>query len=189
MGYFKVALELRNAKLGADHPDTVTLMDNLANVYLVSEQPEKALPLFERLIAADRDRAMPDDPAFAGLLAEVCHALLKHRQYPAAETYLRECLTIREKKMPDEWMLFDTKSMLGAALAGQKKFQDAEPLLIEGYQGMKDREAKIPPAGNTRLNEAVQRLVDFYTDWEKPEEAEKWRSSPEAPKSDGELTE
>ena len=46
--------------------------------------------------------------------------LLQHRQYPASETYLRECLTIREKKLPDDWVLFNTKSMLGGALAGQK---------------------------------------------------------------------
>jgi len=186
---FEQALDLMNVKLGAEHPDTITLMDNLANAYLVGEQPEKALPLFDRLIAGHRDRAMPDDPAFAGGLAEVCLALLKHRQYPTAETYLQECLTIREKKMPDEWVLFDTKSMLGSAMAGQKKFQDAEPLLLEGCSGIINREARIPPTSKTRLNEAVQRLVDLYTDWEKPEEAEKWRSKLDAPKSDGEMTE
>jgi len=69
--------------------------------------------------------------------------LLQHRQYPAAETYLRECLTIREKKLPDDWVLFYTKSLLGGALAGQKKFQEAEPLLVAGHSGMQDREAKI----------------------------------------------
>ena len=101
--------------------------------------------------------------------------LFQHRQYPAAETYLRECLTIREKKLPDDWVLFNTKSMLGGALAGQKKFQEAEPLLVEGYSGMKDREAKIPPAAKTRLPEAIRRLVDLYTAWDKPDEAAKWR--------------
>jgi hypothetical protein len=79
------------------------------------------------------------------LLAAVSLDLLQHRQYSAAETYLRECLTIREKKLPDDWVLFNTKSMLGGALAGQKKFQEAEPLLVEGYSGLKEREAKIPP--------------------------------------------
>ena len=101
---------------------------------------------------------------------------MNHRQYPAAETYLRECLTIREKQLPDDWVLFNTKSMLGGALAGQKKFQEAEPLLVEGYSGMKDREEKIPPAAKTRLPEAIRRLVDLYTAWEKPEEAAKWRA-------------
>jgi hypothetical protein len=82
----------------------------------------------------------------------------------------------REKKLPDDWVLFDTKSMLGGALAGQKKFQEAEPLLVEGYSGMKEREAKIPPAAKTRLSEAIRRLIDLYTAWEKPEEVAKWQA-------------
>lgn len=60
--------------------------------------------------------------------------------------------------------------------AGQKKFPQAEPLLVAGYQGMKEREAKLPPFGKTRLNEAIQRLVDLYTAWDKPEEAAKWKA-------------
>jgi len=83
----------------------------------------------------------------------------------------------REKKLPDPGApgLFNTKSLLGGALAGQKKFQEAEPLLVEGYSGLKDREAKIPPAAKTRLAEAIRRLVDLYTAWEKPDEAAKWQ--------------
>jgi serine/threonine-protein kinase len=92
-----------------------------------------------------------------------------------AKPILRECLGIREKKLPDDCVLFNTKSMLGGALAGQDKFQEAEPFLIEGYHGMKEREEKIPANAKTRLPEAIQRLVDLYTAWEKLEEAEKWK--------------
>ena len=66
--------------------------------------------------------------------------------------------------------------MLSGALAGQKKFQEAEPLLVEGYSGLKARAAQIPPAAQPRLAEAVRRLVDLYTAWEKPEEAAKWQA-------------
>jgi hypothetical protein len=40
---------------------------------------------------------------------------------------------------------------------------------------MKARAAQIPPAAQTRLAEAVRRLADRYTAWEKPEEAAKWK--------------
>ena len=66
------------------------------------------------------------------------------------------------------------------ALAGQKKFPEAEPLLVEGYSGMKDREAKLPPAAKTRLPKAIRRLVDHYTAWDRPEEAAKWRKELES---------
>jgi len=45
---------------------------------------------------------------------------------------------------------------------------------------MKAREAKIPPAAKSRLPEAIRRLVDLYTAWEKPEEAAKWRKELES---------
>jgi len=35
--------------------------------------------------------------------------------------------------------------MLGEALLLQKKYTEAEPLLLQGYEGMKLREAMIPP--------------------------------------------
>ena len=47
--------------------------------------------------------------------------------------------------------------------------------LLAGYQGMKERQSKIPAASQPRLTEALQRLIDLYTAWEKPEEAAKWR--------------
>ena len=33
---------------------------------------------------------------------------------------MRERQTMREKNLPDDWLHFDTKSLLGGALAGQK---------------------------------------------------------------------
>jgi hypothetical protein len=45
---------------------------------------------------------------------------------------LRESLALREKKKPDAWTRFNTKSMLGGALLRQKNYADAEPLLING---------------------------------------------------------
>ena len=60
---------------------------------------------------------------------------------------MRECLLIREKTEPDAWTTFHTKSLLGGSLLGQKNLPPdaAEPLLLAGYEGMKAREAKIPP--------------------------------------------
>ena len=40
---------------------------------------------------------------------------------------------------------------------------------------MQAREAKIPPTAKTRLPEAIQRLVDLYVAWEKPEQAAEWQ--------------
>jgi len=74
------------------------------------------------------------------------------------------------------WTTFNTQSMLGASLLEQKKYKDAEPLLSEGYEGMKQREKTIPPPqGNVRLIEAAERLVELYEATGNAAKAERWR--------------
>ncbi len=89
---------------------------------------------------------------------------------------LRECRGIREKTQPDAWTTFNTQSLLGAALLGQKKYADAEPLLLAGYEGMTQREKTIPPPAATRLPEALDRLIGFYTATNKPDQVKKWQA-------------
>jgi len=100
---------------------------------------------------------------------------LKQQKYAEAEPPIRECLAIREKMQPDSWLTFNAKSLLGGCLLGQKQFARAEPLLLAGYQGMKQREAKIPARGKIRWTEALERLVQLYDAWGKKDEADKWR--------------
>ncbi len=82
----------------------------------------------------------------------------------------------RERGQPDDWRRFHTMSQLGAALAGQKKCIEAEPMLLKGYEGMKVREAKIPAPSKKRLAEAAARIAPFYEAWGKPKEAADWRA-------------
>ena len=87
-----------------------------------------------------------------------------------------ECLAIREKVQPDDWTTFNTRSLLGGSLLGQKKYAEAEPLIVSGYEGLKAREAKIPPPGRPRLAEAGERVVRLYEDWGKKDKAAEWRA-------------
>lgn len=89
---------------------------------------------------------------------------------------MRESLAIREQRQPDAWTTFNARSQLSGALLGQKKYADTEPLLGGGYEGIKVREANIPPQGGTRIPEALDRLINLYTSTDRPEEAEKWRA-------------
>ena len=59
-----------------------------------------------------------------------------------AEAVLHESLVIRERKQPDDWVTFHTRSLLGGSLLGQKRYADAEPLLLAGSEGVRQRAAK-----------------------------------------------
>ena len=78
-------------------------------------------------------------------------------------------------KKPDDWWRYEAECLLGASLAGQKRFPEAEPLLLEGYQGMSRRKDKIAIPDLYYFDRAHQSLVQFYEAWGKPDKAAKWR--------------
>jgi eukaryotic-like serine/threonine-protein kinase len=100
---------------------------------------------------------------------------LEQGRWSDAESVLREALAIREQKQPDAWTTFNTKSQLGASLLGRKSYASAEPLLLAGYEGMKERENTIPPNARARLADALERLVRLYDSWGKKDKADEWR--------------
>src|SRR5262249_9112310 len=110
--------------------------------------------------------------------------LLTAEKFAEAEPVLRECLSIREKRDADAWTTFNTQSLLGGALLGQKKFDAAEPLLLAGYAGMKKRAKAMLAPYRIRLREAADRLVALYPATNQPDELKKWQEertkSPEA---------
>jgi hypothetical protein len=55
-------------------------------------------------------------------------------------------------------------------------------LLVQGYEGLKQREPKIPPQGKVRLTEALERLLQLYEVWGKKDAAARWRKELEAVK-------
>jgi hypothetical protein len=88
---------------------------------------------------------------------------------------LRDSLKIRKAERPDKWTTSHTQSLLGEALLNQKKYAEAEPLLLQGYEGMKQREAKISLQNKVRLTEGLERLVQLYEAIGKKDQADNWR--------------
>ena len=169
-------LRLMKAKLGPDHPTTLITMQNLAAAHDAVKQFDKAELVYQERLRLEKEKTGGDSPAYAGVLAHFGLSLLQQKKWTAAETVLRECLTIRERTQPDVWSTFNVKSALGAALLGQKKYADAEPLLLKGYEGMKAREKTIPPEGSTRIPEALDRLIELSSVTNKPDDVKKWRA-------------
>jgi tetratricopeptide (TPR) repeat protein len=132
-------------------------------------------PVLDEQLRILRPQFAPDDPELASLIAQLTRTLLAGGKFIQAEPLARECLAIRERKLPDEWRAFSARSMLAGALLGQKKYTEAEPLLLSGYEGMKQREDKIPTEGKPRLKETLQRLVQLYEATGRPDQAAAWK--------------
>jgi hypothetical protein len=94
---------------------------------------------------------------------------------------LREGLAIRAKATPDDWSRYEAMSLVGGALLGQGRYAEAEPLLVQGYEGMKAREARIRVPERSRIREAAERVVRLYEEWSKPDQATAWKAKVEMP--------
>ena len=110
-------------------------------------------------------------PQIGHCLVDLGFALLAQEKYREAEEAFRECLTIRQASTPKNWGTFDAMNALGAALAGQGRYAEAEPLLLDGYAGMAADVRAYP----LRKRQAMERIIHLYEMWEKPGLAEQWR--------------
>jgi tetratricopeptide (TPR) repeat protein len=170
-------------KLGAEHQHTLYGLSALARMYAQAEEFDDAVPLYRELLDVQSRKLPADHTDRVNTLASLGQSLLDAGQTIDAEPVLRECLAIREKKQPDAWTTFHTKSMLGGTLVAQKKYADAEPLLLTAYEGMKERD--IGQRARSHFTEVMECLVQLYDAWGKPDEAAKWRKELQAREMSG----
>jgi serine/threonine protein kinase/tetratricopeptide (TPR) repeat protein len=184
-------LRLQRTKLGPDHPDTLRSMNGLALNYLTARRFAEAEPLAREAVELQRKRAEAAQGSrvadqerleLAKYQAALGESLIRNGKPEEADSILRQCLSIREGKEPDAWTTFHARSLLGEALLDQKQYDQAAPLLQDGFEGMKARETKIPAYNKARVREALQRLVQLYDAWGKPDQAAEWRKQLQAAK-------
>jgi hypothetical protein len=166
-------LEGREARLGKAHPETLISRLNLAQSYINVRDWDRAEEAL-RLNIALQERPGSDAQHLATSLLSLGFCLLQRGQSAAAEPVLRRSLEMYEAMRPGDWLGPHIRSLLGESLLAQKKYAEAEPLLLGGYRGMKDREARIPPQGRRRLAQAAERVLALYRAWDKPDRLRAW---------------
>ncbi|HZZ77738.1 MAG TPA: tetratricopeptide repeat protein [Gemmataceae bacterium] len=172
---FEAVLKSHRTVYRPDHGAVQLLLNNLAACYYMQGKFEKAEPLLREMLEHRTAKDGPESDSVADILSKLGPCLLKQAKYDEAEAKLRECLALRQKMKPNAWFTFNTQAQIGAALLGQKKYDAAEPMLVQGYEGMKKREATIPPRLRSNLTEAAERLVALYEARGNDAKAEQWR--------------
>jgi len=128
-------------------------------------------------LAARLGPALNIHPAPGADVVRRSEALLRDGRYDEAVALLRGCVALREKSLPaGSWLIAETNSQLGAALAASGKLAEAEPLLLGACAALVAREGV--PVDNQRR--AVSRVVRLYETWGKPAQATEWRQKLEA---------
>jgi tetratricopeptide (TPR) repeat protein len=162
------------ATLGPDHPGTLLALDNLGWDYLEAGRLDLARSAFEEALKFQRTKLGPEHPDTLTTLAALVECLLRQGNYNNAEPMARECLDLRRKTTPKQWRTFAAQSFLGMTLLGQNKYADAEPFLLAGYAGLKEKQSQTP-AGSRVFSQTVQALMQLYDAWGKPDEVARWK--------------
>ncbi len=171
---FQDALAAERSVLGDKHDLTLNSMNGLADAYRSLGKYAQAEALYASALEARRRALGPEHPQTVNTLVAVGQIRLLEQKHDAAERVLREAFAGYEKAHLDGWERYQCQSLLGASLAGQKRWPEAEPLLLSGYDGLQQRQAAIPAESRSALKDAGERIVRLYSDWGKPEKAAEW---------------
>jgi len=162
-------LEISRRVLGPEHTRTLGFLNDLASLYLRQGKYALAETDTAQVLAGRRRAGGSEDPFdIHSAAADLALVYLSEGKFAASEPIARENLEFNEKEQPDNWQRFRAESLLGAALAGQKKYAEAEPLLLEGYQGMLARKERMGVPNWYHLDRAREWLVQLHQSWGKP---------------------
>jgi tetratricopeptide (TPR) repeat protein len=160
---------------GPNHHNTIYGMENLAEVYKKAGKLDQACRLLREVInrLGDKDFRFLENSADVRL--RLGQNLLKQKAPAEAESVLQEARAIYEKLKDRSARPFIVLSLLGEALLDQQRFPEAEPLLLRGYDGMRQHGDIQQAAWQSQLTEAGERVVRYYEATHQPEKARAWR--------------
>jgi serine/threonine protein kinase len=178
------------ARVGVGSVHGLYLTDAWVGDLLADGQPDRAVEVSREYLAGVRSGTPdggPDGGVAMGAIELYSSTLLAAGRPAEAEPVLREVLALYDRRVEPSvrlersvedagWTRAMFRSRIGGALLGQGKYAEAEPLLVEGYEGMRDQQSVVPPGSRDPLPEAADRLVRLYTALGKPDEAAKWRA-------------
>jgi non-specific serine/threonine protein kinase/serine/threonine-protein kinase len=169
------ALEIGRRVQGELHPNTLQTMSAQAALYRDQGKYAESETAYRYVLDGRRRGLGVEHPDTLATEAAIGRVELQAQQYAAAEATLRDVLSRYEKVLPDGRETYTAKVLLGASLAGQRKFVEAERQMLEGHAGLQ-RPAAVQSAGRrSDLTEAVNSIVALYHDWDKPDAAAEWR--------------
>jgi serine/threonine protein kinase len=130
-------------------------------------------PLREEIAQSRKDKgSFGERNDLANHLGFLAVNLLLQGRYDEAEPFAREAIAINQVRDVKRYYWV---SALGAILLGKQKYAEAEPLLLEGYEGMKQDKIADHPAVRRRMAEVAGWIVRLYEATNQPEQARAWR--------------
>jgi serine/threonine protein kinase/tetratricopeptide (TPR) repeat protein len=173
---FREAVEGQRKALPPEHADRAVTLCAWAN-YLLDKgdgaEAERALRQALQIQRSETLGLIPEHADIGQTLAALGWALTQQSRGNEGEPLLRQGLDICRKALPaGDRKTAHVESLLGWCLTGLGQYQEAEPFLLSGYQALETAPGAPPP----RRQQALDRIVELYEAWGKPDRAAAWRA-------------
>jgi tetratricopeptide (TPR) repeat protein len=181
VGRFPESIELHETVLRArrstrcpEHPSITWCLRTFAQACQRAGQLDRADQLLREALELERKRedSLSRRNGEANTLGWLATNLLLQGRYDDAELFARAAVAMNQC---EERRHYDWVSLLGAVLVAREKCEEAEPLLLQAYEGMKKQEVLLTADERRRLAEAGKRVVQFYELTNQPEKVREWR--------------
>jgi serine/threonine protein kinase len=167
----KEALKIWSISFPANGTNDPDVLFNQGDIFFQQGKLPAAEACFRQALAIRRKHNDRVDVTLSALAS----TLRRQQKFAQAEPLYRECLAMRETNCPNAWYTFYTRSMLGATLLGKRRYEEAELLLISGYEGMRERQSAILRDRTKVLTETLQNMVQLFEATGREEKAADWR--------------
>jgi tetratricopeptide (TPR) repeat protein len=145
----------------------------LCVTYFTEGDYAKAVEEGAKALAIGPKIGVSNSPDFANLLTHFGLSLTRTGRAKEAEPLLRQALDWHRENTPRSVANNSlVEGALGECLTAQARYSEAEPLLLESYENLKN----LTGADNTGTKLALRRLVTLYENWKKPDKATEYRS-------------
>jgi len=162
------AFEMRQRLLGPGHPDVAISLNNLASHALQAGQEEAAEERYREAVKRFRDAFGADHPHVAYPLLGLARTLVERgTRFGEATRSATEALQLRTASLPsDHWLIGETRSVLGASLAGAGQRDSATRSLEQGYAALRQAEGR-----DIETRWALRHLIQLHRDGDEPAKA------------------
>jgi tetratricopeptide (TPR) repeat protein len=147
-------------------------LSNLAAALELEQRLDEAEPMFARALTIARSRLGDAHPQVASHEVNLARVQIARGHGAATESALRHVVALREAQLdPSDWRLAQARSLLGASLQAQRRYAEAEALMIDA-----DRNLRPVPGPQARERAANRsRLVALYVKLGRPQRADAFR--------------
>jgi eukaryotic-like serine/threonine-protein kinase len=137
--WMRRSMDIDGRAIGTQHPSYANSLNSLSIILLDQGRIDEAQAAIDQSLAIGRKTMGEAHNRVLGFRLTAARLMMIRKDFAQAEAEMRSVLPAREKLyQAGDWRIGQVKALLGAALAGQGRFDEARSALDESLRMLKD---------------------------------------------------